>query len=36
VFGAELRTMSYEIVRQQKDTVLDFLEKNYPTALRVS
>ena len=28
VIKAELRTLSYEIVRQQKDTVLDFLEKN--------
>ena len=28
VISAELRTLSYEIVRQQKDTVLDFLEKN--------
>ena len=28
VISTELRTMSYEIVRQQKDTVLDFLEKN--------
>jgi hypothetical protein len=28
VITAELRTLSYEIVRQQKDTVLDFLEKN--------
>jgi hypothetical protein len=27
VISAELRTLSYEIVRQQKDTVLDFLEK---------
>ena len=28
VITAEFRTLSYEIVRQQKDTVLDFLEKN--------
>ena len=28
IITAELRTMSYEIVHQQKDTVLDFLEKN--------